>query len=115
MLNINKKTFAYTLSKNNECGYSLFSMLLALSIFSLTIPFLSTLIINIHYETNYNDISVQHFFYMIHDQLLHSKSYDVRQNKLYLQQNLDERITIEKYGSLIRRQVDGFGHEIYLR
>jgi len=73
-------------------------MLLALSIFSLTIPFLSTLIINIHYETNYNDISVQHFFYMIHDQLLHSKSYDVRQNKLYLQQNLDEEQIISITG-----------------
>lgn len=114
MSKIKKKAFAFMPIGSSELGYSLLSLLLALSIFSLTLPFLSTLVININYQTNYNSLSMHHFFFIVREQLLHSRSYDVKNNKIYLQQ-LDDLITIEHYGSMIRRQVDGTGHEIFLR
>lgn len=100
---------------NCEAGYSLISMLLALSLFTLTLPFLIPLIKHISFETNYQDISVHHFFHALHYQLLYSYDYDISHNQLYLSQAHDEEVKIEKYGSLIRRQVNGLGHEIYLR
>jgi len=115
MLKRKEKHFAFMPMKNDELGHTLLSMLLALSLISLTIPFLSVLITNINNESNYKLTSVQHFFYTLREQLIHSQSYQVKNNKLYLYNTLGETITIEKYSTLIRRQVDRMGHEIYLR
>lgn len=115
MLKIEKKPIAFMPMKNNESGHTLLSMLFALSLISITIPFLSLLILNVNDESSYNISSIQHFFYALRDQLIHSHSYDVKSNKLYLYNTLDETITIEKYDTLIRRQVNGTGHEVYLR
>jgi|SRR5690625_3902160 len=115
MLKRNRKRFACMHFLHNDNGHTLLSMLFALAIFSLTIPFLAMLISNTNYTSNYNMSSVQHFFHIIRDDLLHSPTYAIKKNKIYLSNFQDQEITIEHYGSLIRRQVNGLGHEIYLR
>lgn len=114
MLNKRKKTIVCT-AINDENGFTLVSMLFTIVVISVTIPFLITLIKSVSYSTSYEISSIQHFFYFLRDDLIKATSYSVRNNKLYLETFSGEVAIIEKFGSVVRRQVNGKGHEVYLR
>src|SRR5690625_3126984 len=90
-------------------------MLLTIAIIGLTLSLLISLITSISYSTEYDELSIQQFFYILRDDLLFSSDVSVEHNKLYLELHSDEKATIEQYGRVIRRQVEGKGHEVYLR
>lgn len=102
--------------KNSEHGFTLLSNLLAIFIIGLILPF----IINLYQATGNSpsytkEISIQQFFQFLRDDLANSESYDVENERLILTLYDGTPTTIEKYKDLIRRQVEGKGHEIYLR
>lgn len=115
MLKNAKKNIVYMALKGNEEGFTLLSMMFTIVVISLTIPFLMALLKAMPYTTNYNATSIQHFFYFLRDDLLLATNYSIQNNKLYLELTSGEIATIEKYDSLIRRQVDHKGHEVYVR
>lgn len=110
-----KKNFAYTVIKANEKGFTLLSMLMTVALISLTIPLLMSIIYVIPDPMNDETSSIYHFFYFLRDDLLFATNYSIDNNILFLELPSGEIATIEKYGSLIRRQVDRKGHEIYVR
>lgn len=108
------KSSVFTALKNDESAQTLLSMLIALSIISFAIPFISMLIKSVNYVPSNDLTSAQHFFYGLRDEMLHSETYDVRRNKIYLQQASDKVSTIELFGSVLRQQVDGTGHIVLM-
>ncbi|WP_249871105.1 ComGF family competence protein [Oceanobacillus saliphilus] len=92
------------------------SILLMITVLSITLPLQGYMIQAAEYENNYAEISAQQFFQFLRDDVIKSTSIHASEKKLYLHQNdLNVTATFELYGSLIRRQVNGQGHEVYLR
>lgn len=100
----------------NEKGFTFLSVLLMISIIFLTLPLISFLIKSINYQSNYDAMSVQQFFYFLRDDMIASTDVSsVQSNTISLNHYDGSIVTFEKYEGLIRRQVDGQGHEVYLR
>jgi len=110
-----RKKFVYMAINLRERGFTLLSTLLIILIISITMPLLTSLLSSISYSTNDDTFSIQHFFYFLRNDLLAAVDYKVEHNKLFLDLPSKKTAMIEKYGSVIRRQIDGKGHEIYLR
>ncbi|RDW19193.1 hypothetical protein CWR48_09085 [Oceanobacillus arenosus] len=118
MLNMQKKRFVYTEYMHHEHGFTFISMLFAIAILSITLPFTGYLLKATASQSNYEEISVYQFFQFVRDEVVKSTGMYIANGKLHLQQKINNQqaiATIEKYESLIRRQVDGTGHEIFLR
>lgn len=115
MQKIPKKVFVYSHYLKNEQGFNFISLLTMITIIFLTLPFLSYALQTVKTTNNYGELAVYEFFRFIRDEMLQSHDYYIRDHTLYLLQEDNETITISKYDSLIRRQVNGRGHEIYLR
>ncbi|WP_081498525.1 ComGF family competence protein [Oceanobacillus massiliensis] len=116
MSNKEMKPYACMAYRQPKNGFTFFSALLTLSILSICLPFLGYLISAADYNSNYSEISVQQFFHFVQDDFIRSSSAETNGRKLYLQQDFaDSTVTLEQYGSTIRRQIDGQGHEIFLR
>lgn len=113
-----KKTFVFMAFQPNEKGFTFIATLVMLTILSLSLPFLSyTLKLTVP-NTSYDELSVQEFYKFIRDELIKSTSYSISEDELHLVQreNRNEKVAIISLkGKNIRRQVDGQGHEVFLR
>jgi competence protein ComGF len=103
--------------RNNEKGFTFIHLLLAITILTISLPFLSYLLQAASYQNDYSEISVQQFFQYMRNEVISAVDYRIRSNPptLYLELENGNTAAFEQYGSLIRRQIDGTGHEIYLR
>lgn len=99
----------------NEQGFTFLNMLMTIAILLITLPLLSFLLKSSLYSSNYNHLSVQQFFHFIQNDVILSTDYSISNNEISLELPNDYSVSIKKFGRLIHRQVDGRGHEIYLR
>lgn len=106
---------------SNTKGFTLISMLIAMTILVLTLPFVSYALSALQLKQTYTEsLSVQQFFIQLHNDVMSSSSAYVANNQLYIQftdrSDHTERIArVSLYNNTVRRQVNGLGHEIYLR
>lgn len=119
MLKRLKKQDAFTVIHKNNQGFTLISILLTITILFTTLPLLGYLIKSATYTSNYDELSIQQFFHYLRDDFLIATDYDVSTNKITLGLENGTQASIESYTNtakdvLIRRRVDGFGHEVYL-
>lgn len=99
----------------NDKGFTFLSALLTITILFITLPFTTYLVKGINFTSNYEELSLQQFYYFLRDDVIKSTELIVEPTKVTLQNYDGSLVTIEKYQNLIRRQIDGQGHEIYLR
>ncbi|RDW21931.1 competence type IV pilus minor pilin ComGF [Oceanobacillus chungangensis] len=117
MLEKEKRPSAYLEYMLHERGFTFVSMLFAITILFITLPFTGYLLNGTTNTSNYEQISVYQFFQFLRDEVIRSTDISITDGKLQLLQKINNKpaiTTIEKYDSLIRRQVDGTGHEIFL-
>lgn len=113
--------YVYTVFQKNEQGFTFFSMLMTMAILFITLPLLAYLLQTVNYSSNYDEISTQQFFSFLQNDVIHASDYTITNDtiELTVQEQGDKEdatfASFEQYGQLIRRQVDGSGHEIYLR
>ena len=115
MQNKPKNLSAYTDYRLNERGFTFITTLAMISILALTLPFLSYTLEAVRPNTTYDELSVQEFYRFMRDEVIRSHAFYIKENKLYLEQKIDETAIISLQGTQIRRQVNNKGHEIYLR
>src|SRR5699024_3004794 len=117
MLKKGKKNYAYMAHRKNEQGFTFFSMLVTITIWFTTLPLLGYLLKSVNYSSNYDDVPVQQFFHFLQNDVTNSFDYDVRDDTITLHIPGEEEAiaSIRQYKQLVRRQVDGKGHEIYLQ
>jgi len=106
---------------NNTKGFTLISMLVALTILVLTLPFVYYALSALQLKQTYTEaLSVQQFFTQLHYDVMSSSSAHIANNQLYIRvtdgnDHTDRIARVSLYNNTIRRQVNGLGHEIYLR
>ncbi|WP_042145917.1 competence type IV pilus minor pilin ComGF [Paucisalibacillus sp. EB02] len=101
--------------QKNEQGFTFYTLLFALTILIMCIPLYGAILKTLKENSSYNEISIQQVFHFIQQDVIKAINYRAESGKIYLNLYNGETVTIEQYGNLIRRQVDGQGHEIYLR
>jgi len=107
--------FAYMERAKNNAGFTFISLLITLIIIFTTLPLLVQLTKTVSYRTNYNELSIQQFYHYLRDDLIEATAFQVSEHSLELLLQDDNTAIYSMYGRLIRRQVDGRGHEIYVR
>lgn len=117
MQNKQKNLSAYTDYRINERGFTFITTLAMLSILALTLPILSYTLEAVRPNTTYDELSVQEFYRFMRDEMIHSHAFYIKENKLHLEQEIDETaiISLHDRGNQLRRQVNNRGHEIYLQ
>src|SRR5699024_2236227 len=117
MLKKGKKNYAYMAYRKNEQGFTFFSMLVTITILFTTLPLLGFLLKSVNYSSNDDDVAVHQFFHFLQNDVTDSIEYDIEDDMITLHiPGKEETIaSIGQYKQLVRRQVDGKGHEIYLR
>lgn len=110
-IEVNKS--AYTVYQT-ERGFTFIEAMIMLMVVSITMPFLLYFIQYIKVES-YDDINVLQLYSFIRDHAIKSETVYVQDNTLYFQLPTGETASIEHYNDLVRRQVEGQGHEIYAR
>ncbi|WP_080874599.1 competence type IV pilus minor pilin ComGF [Oceanobacillus timonensis] len=105
---------------NNQKGFTLISMLVALTVLTLTLPFVHYALSTLSLKQTYTEaLSMQQFFIHLHDDIIASTSIHVADNQLHIRfldrnDNTEKTATFSQYNHSIRRQVNRQGHEIYL-
>src|SRR5699024_9530170 len=117
MLKKGKKNYAYMAYTKNEQGFTFFSMLVTITILFTTLPLLGFLLKSVIYSSIYDVVAVHQFFHFLQNDVTDSIGYDVRDDMITLHVPCVEAAiaSIGQYKQLVRRQVDGKVHEIYLR
>ncbi|HLS08040.1 ComGF family competence protein [Lentibacillus sp.] len=105
----------YTAIRKNEKGFTFISIFLTVSIIFMTIPFTTYLTKTVDVSSNYDQLSVQQFFYFLRDEVIKASEITVEPSKITLLQPDESRVSLEQYEDLIVRQLDGEGFEVYLR
>lgn len=115
MLNKNKRSHACLDFLHNQRGFTLLSMLLTLAILFITVPFLEYVTKTLNNPSNYTDLSFYQFFHFLRDDILRSNDFIIENQSLSLDATDGTTVSYQKYETIIRRQVDGTGHEVFLR
>ncbi|MFZ3577849.1 competence type IV pilus minor pilin ComGF [Virgibacillus sp. DJP39] len=110
-----KKSRAYMGMLVNQKGFTLLSMLLTVAMLFITIPFLEYMTKSLSYTNNYTDLSYYQFFHFFRDDLIRSTNYTTYDQGIALSAVDGTIVTYEKYENVIRRQVNGTGHEVVIR
>ncbi|WP_077320852.1 competence type IV pilus minor pilin ComGF [Virgibacillus proomii] len=114
MQSSDKKKFVYMAFYSKE-GFTFITTLLMMGILVISLPFLSYLIQVVTERSDQSELSVGQFFLFMRNEVMQAKQLQVYPNKLKLTAKDGATASFELYQQLIRRQVDGKGHEIYLR
>lgn len=115
MLKMRKKNHVYSGTLVNQKGFTLLSMLLTISILFMTVPFLEYVTKSLSYTTNYTDLSFYQLFHFIRDDILRSTDFTIEDQTISLNSIDGTTISYERYQKIIRRQVDGTGHEVFIQ
>jgi competence protein ComGF len=106
------------MSKPNS-GFTLVEMLITLSGLFIIVSFMPMLL-NIHWlkehpSERFNRLEWQVFVRQITSEIRETREMELKQSTIYLYKFNGEKVSFEKYGNLIRRRVNGQGHEILLQ
>lgn len=95
-------------------GFTFLEALFSLTIITI-ILFLSTPILtSIRNPSYYEEQASLHLFHFIQEEINASKSFSLNGNTLQIVSWDDRIIQIEQYGTIVRRTVNGTGHETLL-
>lgn len=99
----------------SSAGYSMISMLFTISIIFISLPFITYLLSSLSYTSHQEAVSVNQFFLYVRDDLIESEKYEMGQHTISYELENGDNASITQYQNLVRRQVQGKGHEIYLK
>lgn|SRR5690625_1766440 len=109
-----KKPFVYMDYLKSNRGFTLLSMITALSILLLLLPLFSQLIKSVNFHSSYHELSIKQFFIFFRNEFIAATNYEVTSQKIILYLQDGRTSSFEMYNNLIVRRVDG-GYEVYLR
>lgn len=101
--------------RRTERGFTLIETLLSLFIIMLSLPFIVFLLSYSDDSAQTDSLSVEQFFIFLRNDLYVADKIEIYANRLEFKNIHNQTVSIGKYKDLIRRQVSGEGHEIYLR
>lgn len=81
----------------------------------MILPLLSVSLKIVQYDSNEYTIDVHHFFIFLRNDIIQATDVQSTNHTLTLTLHTNVDATYQLYGSVIRRQVQNKGHEIYIR
>ena len=101
-------------------GFTLIEMLFALGVFSLLMMFMTSVLANttewhLHDRNSHMRMEWNIFIRQLDLEIQTTGDFSVPKNDVLLLKNEDEHITYEIYNNMVRRRVDGTGHEVVLQ
>lgn len=102
------------INNKNERGFTLVSMLFAFFIATIALPFIPPLfnLLDKLSEQNLNtELAIAQFFHFIQDEIYQANEVTLTYRDIIINKENGESVNIQKYGKLIRRQVNFKGHE----
>lgn len=99
----------------NEAGFTYVSMLFSLLLLMLSMPFVVYFLQHVRPDTDQAHIDAHQFFTYVRHDIKGDVQLSAADDKLFVYLPTGETAVLEKYQDLIRRRVDGKGHEIYIR
>ncbi|MFC0269979.1 competence type IV pilus minor pilin ComGF [Metabacillus herbersteinensis] len=115
---ITKRKNSVSLPHNNQAGYSFINLLLSLVIYFTIISSFALILHFVSTQTNYPDdlkpFEWDVFLIQLQRELSEASNIETTTNELTFQNNQGETVTFHQYQDLLRRQVEGRGHEIVL-
>lgn len=116
MRNKKKKVSAYMGMVFNKKGFTMLSMLIAISMMVLLFPLITSVLKTTNLPSSYDELSVRQFFVYFRDEMITAKGYQIhsRGDEITLDLADDRQAVFLLFGKNIVRRIDG-GHEIYLR
>ncbi|MFC0522627.1 competence type IV pilus minor pilin ComGF [Pontibacillus salicampi] len=109
---------AFMLKKyHNQVGFTLAESLFSLFITLMIVSALPSILLNVSHHTPFSsnaEMTVRQFFHFIQDELLYSTHHNIRSDGIDFQQPDGTTVTIDTYGTVLRRRVNGEGYETYL-
>ncbi|RBW70580.1 competence type IV pilus minor pilin ComGF [Bacillus taeanensis] len=109
---------AYKLNNSHsQSGFTLMEAMLAFSVICTIFAFFP-LVMNVFYEKKsdgLNQKEVELFLNQAGKEIREAKALNETWRKLEMINRNGETVTYERYGALIRRQVNGMGHEVMLQ
>ncbi|MGA4719439.1 competence type IV pilus minor pilin ComGF [Fictibacillus nanhaiensis] len=100
----------------NKNGYTLVESMIALGIL-IVITFMMTMLLT-HLQKQPQSVQSEEtalFFSMIGKEIREAATFEVRNNALFITLSTGEVISFARYHSLIRKQVNGLGHEVWVQ
>jgi competence protein ComGF len=97
-------------------AFSLIEVIIALSVLLLLtslIPLLFTPLQKNPSPSQFEDTSL--FFAMLGKEIREASSLTIENNSLFLTRSNDDVVSFSKYRTLIRKQLNGLGHEVWLQ
>ncbi|MGM8213493.1 competence type IV pilus minor pilin ComGF [Virgibacillus sp. W0430] len=104
----------YTGIQKNELGFTLIHYLFLLTILTISLPLLSSLLQSMPDDSTTDELSIRAFTHFIRDDVIRAIDFEVNSDVLTLYLYDGKRATVSKYNNVVRRQVNGEGHEVYL-
>jgi competence protein ComGF len=101
--------------RRNEKGFTFYTLLWMLVVLMICLPIQGVIFKTLRNNSYYDEISIQQVYYFIQEEVIKAETYKIDKDKILLTLNTSEIVTIEQYKDLIRRRVDGKGHEIFIR
>ncbi|WP_186575795.1 ComGF family competence protein [Aquibacillus kalidii] len=116
MIKIIQKDIVYMeYNQANKSGFTLASTLVALSLTMLLISTITILLSTINQHSFNQELSVRQLFHFLSSEVNQASKVSSSHSSVTYSKHNGETVTIELYGQLIRRQVDGTGHEVLAR
>jgi competence protein ComGF len=95
-------------------GFTLLEALIALGILMLIVSTIPLLLTPLKEEPKAEAVSIRQGLYFISLEIYKGNNIQAAEGKLFIQTQQGQTAVFEKYKNMIRRQVDGKGHEVYL-
>ena len=113
-----KKKNQFAFFYQNEQGYTLLNLLLSFFIYSIIISSLTVilhfLLSNSQQPNDLKPYEWELFVIQLHREMKESRNITVTESALSYTNKQDKPVNINQYQNLIRRQIGGQGHEIFL-
>lgn len=109
-----KDGYAYMILKDKN-GFTMIEQIFTLMIILMLLPIVQLLILYVHSPTDKFNVEMNDAANAIFQMVLSGYDVNVVDNRLRFKNQNNQTVLIEKYNQLIRRRVDGEGHEIISR
>ncbi|WP_089738577.1 competence type IV pilus minor pilin ComGF [Gracilibacillus ureilyticus] len=109
------KQFVFTVTNRKDAGFTLISLIVTMAIIMTVLLFSAQLLHTALLQDRSSDFKTLQFFHFLEEELFMASQYYIDNNKLVFITDSDEKVTYSQYNDVIRRQVNGRGHEIILR
>lgn len=110
-----RKRSVYTTFHKNGQGFTLIELLIGLTIFSTILLLLPSVFKLVDLNSQTDEMAVRQFFHFATDEIQVSAGRSINNNRIQLITSNNNTVTISHYNQLIRRQVNGTGHEVLVR